>query len=96
MGHPARARVAMTGELTLTGKVLPVGGIKEKVLAARRSGAETVILPAANKRDFDELPAYVKEHIEVHFASDYQTVFDVLFKDAASPKKAKDLRSYIL
>lgn len=49
----------MTGELSLTGKVMPVGGIKEKILAARRSGADTIILPAANQRDFDELPKYV-------------------------------------
>jgi ATP-dependent Lon protease len=51
----------MTGELSLTGKVMPVGGIKEKILAARRSGADTIILPAANRRDFDELPQYVSE-----------------------------------
>jgi ATP-dependent Lon protease len=49
----------MTGELSLTGKVMPVGGIKEKILAARRCGADTIILPAANRRDFDELPQYV-------------------------------------
>lgn len=49
----------MTGELSLTGKVMPVGGIKEKILAARRSGADVIILPAANQRDFDELPKYV-------------------------------------
>lgn len=67
----------MTGELTLTGKVLPVGGIKEKVLAARRSGADTVILPAANKRDFEELPAYVKSNIQVYFASDFAQVYKV-------------------
>jgi len=95
MGHSARARVAMTGELTLTGKVLPVGGIKEKVLAARRSGADTVILPAANRRDFDELPSYVKDSVEVHFAADYSQVFDVLFKGMKSPTK-KDIRQYIL
>lgn len=50
----------MTGEISLTGKVLPVGGIKEKTLAAKRAGARTVVLPAANKRDFDELPDYVR------------------------------------
>jgi ATP-dependent Lon protease len=55
--------VAMTGELSLTGKVLPVGGIKEKTLAAKRSGAKTIVLPAANKRDFDELPDYVRKAI---------------------------------
>ena len=49
------------GELSLTGKVLPVGGIKEKVLAARRSGADTVILPTGCKGDFEELPQYVRE-----------------------------------
>ena len=51
--------VAMTGEISLTGKVLPVGGIKEKTLAAKRSGARILVLPAANKRDYDELPEYV-------------------------------------
>lgn len=58
--QPLRPRLAMTGEISLTGKVLPVGGIKEKVLAARRAGADTVILPYANRRDFDELPKYVR------------------------------------
>ena len=59
LNKPLNPKVAMTGELSLTGKVLPVGGIKEKTLAAKRAGAKTVILPAANKRDFDELPDYV-------------------------------------
>eukprot|EP00604_Paraphysomonas_vestita_P002956 CAMPEP_0174820794 /NCGR_PEP_ID=MMETSP1107-20130205/4839_1 /TAXON_ID=36770 /ORGANISM="Paraphysomonas vestita, Strain GFlagA" /LENGTH=502 /DNA_ID=CAMNT_0016036799 /DNA_START=1081 /DNA_END=2586 /DNA_ORIENTATION=+ len=61
LNTPVRSKLAMTGELSLTGKVMPVGGIKEKILAARRSGADTIILPAANQRDFDELPKYVKE-----------------------------------
>lgn len=56
---PLQPRVAMTGEISLTGKVLPVGGIKEKTLAARRAGARIIILPAANKCDYDELPDYV-------------------------------------
>lgn len=59
LNKPLNPKVAMTGEISLTGKVLPVGGIKEKTLAAKRSGARTIILPAANKRDFDELPDYV-------------------------------------
>ena len=91
---PVKPRVAMTGELTLTGKVLPVGGIKEKVLAARRSGADTVILPAANKRDFDELPDYVRKDVTVHFAEDYSQVFDVCFPGVV--KKVDNLRKYIL
>jgi ATP-dependent Lon protease len=69
----------MTGELSLTGKVLPVGGIKEKTLAARRSGADTVILPAANRRDYEELPQYVKDLVKVHFVKEYEEVFNIAF-----------------
>ena len=76
---PVKPRVAMTGELSLTGKVLPVGGIKEKTLAARRSGAEIVILPKANKKDFDELPAHVKDNVQVFFVTDYQEVSKIVF-----------------
>ncbi len=79
---PVRPRLAMTGELSLTGKVLPVGGIKEKSLAARRSGATAIILPAANRRDFEELPSYVKEHLQVHYASEYRDVFALAFPEA--------------
>lgn len=63
MNKSLNPKIAMTGELSLTGKVLPVGGIKEKTLAAKRAGAKTIILPAANKRDFDELPEYVSNFI---------------------------------
>ena len=77
--RPLTPRVAMTGELSLTGKVLPIGGVKEKTLAARRSGADTVILPFANKRDFDDLPQYVKDCVKVHFVKEYSEVFDIVF-----------------
>lgn len=82
--------VAMTGELSLTGKVLPVGGIKEKILAARRSGATTVILPAGNKRDADELPAYVKESIHIHFASTFEDAYKITLEErvAAAQQQA--------
>ena len=60
--------LAMTGELTLTGQVLPVGGIREKVIAARRAGIRRLILPEANRRDFDELPDHVRKGITAHFA----------------------------
>ncbi|QQD21645.1 endopeptidase La [Oceanospirillaceae bacterium ASx5O] len=71
--------LAMTGELTLTGQVLPVGGIREKVIAARRSKIMEVILPAANRRDYDELPDHIRKGMTAHFAENYQDVFDVVF-----------------
>ncbi|HTC33890.1 MAG TPA: S16 family serine protease, partial [Bryobacteraceae bacterium] len=72
---PARSDIAMTGEITLTGLVLPIGGIKEKVLAARRSGIRTVILPKANQKDLRDLPDEVRQEMEFIFA---QRVEDVL------------------
>ncbi|MDW7746221.1 endopeptidase La [Halomonas sp.] len=71
--------LAMTGELTLTGQVLPVGGIREKVIAARRSEIFELILPEANRRDYDELPDYLKEGMTVHFAGRYRDVARVVF-----------------
>ncbi|MBS9402953.1 endopeptidase La [Halomonas sp. TRM85114] len=71
--------LAMTGELTLTGQVLPVGGIREKVIAARRSEIFELILPDANRRDYDELPDYLKEGMTVHFAGRYPDVAKVVF-----------------
>eukprot|EP00957_Ditylum_brightwellii_P061029 4633006-Ditylum_brightwellii.AAC.1 len=79
LDKPIRNDLAMTGEISLTGKVLPVGGIKEKTMAARRAGIKCLIFPAANKRDYDELPDYLKDGLEVHFADDYSTVREVAF-----------------
>ena len=76
---PIRNDLAMTGEISLTGKVLPVGGIKEKTMAARRAGIKVIVFPFGNKRDFDEMPDYLKEDLEVHFAEDYSDVYDVAF-----------------
>ncbi|TXS89536.1 endopeptidase La [Parahaliea maris] len=73
--------LAMTGELTLTGQVLAVGGIREKVIAARRSKIMELILPNANKRDFEELPDYLREGINVHFARSYREVFEYVFHE---------------
>ncbi|MFK7974790.1 MAG: endopeptidase La [Halioglobus sp.] len=73
--------LAMTGELTLTGQVLPVGGIREKVIAARRSKIMELILPHGNRRDFEELPDYLSEGINVHFARNYREVFEYVFQE---------------
>lgn len=77
--QPIERPLAMTGELTLTGQVLPVGGIREKVIAARRSDIFELILPDANRRDYKELPDYLKEGVTVHFADTYKDVAKVVF-----------------
>ncbi|GAA0147843.1 serine protease [Lithospermum erythrorhizon] len=74
--------LAMTGEVTLTGKILPIGGVKEKTIAARRSDVKTIIFPSANRRDYDELAPNVKEGLEVHFVDDYRQIFDLAFGDS--------------
>jgi ATP-dependent Lon protease len=64
---PARNDLAMTGEITLRGRVLPIGGVKEKLLAAHRGGIKTVILPLENEKDLAEVPAKIKNSLEIHF-----------------------------
>lgn len=78
-GKPVKQNVAMTGEVSLIGKVLPVGGIKEKTIAAKRSGVTCIILPSENRKDFEELPSYITEGLEVHFVSNYSDVFKIAF-----------------
>ena len=63
--RPYKSSVAMTGEITLRGRVLPIGGLKEKVLAAHRAGIKTVILPADNKKDISEIPKNVRRRLEL-------------------------------
>jgi ATP-dependent Lon protease len=84
-GRPLRRDVAMTGEVTLRGRVLPIGGLKEKALAAKRMGIHTIIVPARNKKDIDELPKYVTEGMRFVLA---ETMDDVL-KTAFAPKTAE-------
>jgi ATP-dependent Lon protease len=79
LGKQIKKQIAMTGELTLTGHVLPVGGIREKVIAARRLKIMELILPFDNQRDVEELPDYIKEGITFHFAEKYKDVFKVVF-----------------
>lgn len=74
-----RKDLAMTGEVTLTGRILPIGGVKEKAIAARRSEVKTIIFPSANRRDFDELADNVKEGLDVHFADYYSQIYELAF-----------------
>ncbi|XP_060737933.1 lon protease homolog, mitochondrial [Tachysurus vachellii] len=76
---PVRQNVAMTGEVSLTGKILPVGGIKEKTIAAKRAGVDCLILPAENKKDFSDLAEYITEGLEVHFVEHYQEIYKIVF-----------------
>lgn len=73
--------LAMTGELTLTGSVYPVGGIREKVIAARRARVLELILPEANKGDFEELPPHIREGVRAHFVSHFREVVPIVFGD---------------
>lgn len=79
LGRAPRADLAMTGEVSLTGRVLPVGGIKEKIIAAKRVGVKCVILPEENRRDYEDLQSFIKQDIDVHFVSTYDDVFRVAF-----------------
>ena len=67
-GKPVKSKVAMTGEITLRGNVLPIGGVKEKVTAAHRSGIKTIILPDHNRKDLEDIPDHIKKDLEFHFA----------------------------
>ena len=75
---PLDRPLAMTGELTLTGVVLPVGGIREKVIAAKRRKLSELILPEANRGDFEELPEHIREGLTVHFVGRYQEVAKII------------------
>lgn len=70
----------MTGEVTLTGRILPIGGVKEKTIAARRSNVKTIIFPSANRRDFDELADNVKEGLDVRFVDNYNQILELAFE----------------
>ncbi|GAB6090914.1 endopeptidase La [Spirochaeta dissipatitropha] len=76
-GRQVRKRLGMTGELSLVGQVLPIGGLKEKVIAARRNGIKTIIFPAANSKDLDEIPEYIRKGIEFHPVTAMQEVLDL-------------------
>jgi len=80
MNNQVKKDLAMTGEITLTGRVLPIGGVKEKTIAARRELAKTLIFPKANEKDFEELPEVIREGLEVHFVETYDEVYKIAFE----------------
>jgi ATP-dependent Lon protease len=84
-GRPVRADVGMTGEITLRGKVLPIGGVKEKVLAAHRAGLKTVILPKRNEKDLDDVPEDVRNQIKFVFADRVDEVLNEALEPARPP-----------
>jgi len=89
-GRPVRAAVAMTGEITLTGHVLPIGGLKEKALAAQRGGLRTVIAPARNEQDVDEIPAHLLRSLRFRFVSEIGEVLNAaLARRAATSRNGK-------
>ncbi len=82
---PARADVAMTGEITLRGEVLPIGGLKEKLLAAHRGGVKRVLIPAENKRDLPEIPKNVLQDVEIRPVQWIDQVLEIALQHAPKP-----------
>jgi ATP-dependent Lon protease len=83
-GRQVRSDVAMTGEVSLTGRVLPIGGVKQKLLAAHRAGVTTVIVPKRNEPDLDDVPAEVLDKLDVHTVTDVRQVLELALAPAAS------------
>ncbi|QFY08610.1 endopeptidase La [Nonomuraea phyllanthi] len=82
-GRQVRSDVAMTGEISLTGRVLPIGGVKQKLLAAHRAGITTVLVPARNEPDLDDVPEEVRKELTIHPVSDVREVLDIALTPAA-------------
>ena len=82
-GRPVDKDVAMTGEITLRGKVLPIGGLKEKVLAAVQAGIKTIVIPAKNKKDLEEIPSHLRHKVKFVYADRIEQVLEAALKDEA-------------
>eukprot|EP00930_Biecheleria_cincta_P041486 TRINITY_DN28440_c0_g1_i1.p1 TRINITY_DN28440_c0_g1~~TRINITY_DN28440_c0_g1_i1.p1 ORF type:complete len:970 (-),score=190.00 TRINITY_DN28440_c0_g1_i1:80-2989(-) len=92
LDKPVRSNLAMTGELTLTGKVLKVGGIKEKVIAARRENVQTVLLPRQNEADYVELKEYLRAGMTAHFIDHYDDIYRLAFDESEVPRMKSGTR----
>jgi len=87
---PVLAAVAMTGEITLRGKVLPIGGLKEKLLAAHRGGIKRVIIPAENEKDLADIPKNILRKLEIHTVSEIDEVLELALVELPKPLKKSD------
>ena len=87
-GRPVRAEVGMTGEVSLTGRVLPIGGVKQKLLAAQRAGLTEVFLPQRNEPDLDDVPAEVKSAVTVHLVSDVREILATALEASGAAQAA--------
>jgi ATP-dependent Lon protease len=92
-GRPVRADVAMTGEITLTGQVLPIGGLKEKALAAQRHGIRTVIAPTLNEQDVDEIPEHLRTDLEFRFVSEIGEALEVALQRRSANRRTAALKA---
>jgi ATP-dependent Lon protease len=88
-GRPVRTGVGMTGEVTLQGRVLPIGGVKQKVLAAQRAGLDTVILPRRNGPDLEDVPEAVREQMTFQLVDDVREVFDLALDHPDRPEELR-------
>jgi len=95
-GKAVSKNIAMTGEVTLRGRVLPVGGLKEKTLAAKRMGIKTVVIPKRNRKDLEDIPKYIKKDMEFIFAETMDDVLKVSLKKTNSRKTKKSVNSHKL
>ena len=85
---PVRANLAMTGEITLRGRVLPIGGLKEKILAAKTAGIKTVLVPKKNEKDIEEIANEIKAGLDIHFVENMDAVLNYALTEKP-PAKAK-------
>jgi len=91
--RPVRCSVAMTGEITLRGQVLPIGGLKEKILAARRIGIDTMVCPEPNRKELDEVPAHLRRGMTFHLVEDVEQVLRLALAPPPETRPAAGVKS---
>jgi ATP-dependent Lon protease len=92
-GQAPEVDLAMTGELTLSGVVMPIGGVKEKMIAARRAGVKTMILPEENRADYEDLDEYITRGITLHFVRSFDDVRRICFPKGSRPPARQTRRA---